>query len=105
MSFQQLDLYKRVGQYDSVCYVTLVPDSPSFKKYGADFTGDFYYTKEERQELQRRFDEDDQRAARGRTARERDGRRHLQRLLQRRLRGGEEVPRDGQAAERHPRRD
>lgn len=60
MAFQQLDLYKRFGQYDNVCYVTLVPNSGSFKKYGTHLTGDFFYAKEERQELQQRLDEDDQ---------------------------------------------
>lgn len=59
MDYPLLKLYKTVGQYDNVCNVTFVKDSPSFKKYGAEITGEFFYTKEERKALQERLDNDD----------------------------------------------
>jgi hypothetical protein len=65
MDYPLLKLYKTVGQYDNVCNVTFVKGSSSFNKYGADITGDFFYTKEERKSLQERLDNDDEVDAHG----------------------------------------
>ena len=52
MNYSIEDIYKFSGQFDKMASVSFYNNSDAFNKYGSYVTGTFYYTPDERVELQ-----------------------------------------------------